>query len=331
MKKNKKANTFVTSIIVISMIALVLMVGFAIYEFRPSSQQTNGGVNVPNPSNPAVSSTSCQGSNPSYTIQGTDALTGGSVTMGIRNAINKGAGGGLLGANPTLGKDMIITPIINASGYLPEIKSDWTIACGPNTVPETLYQFQNESAPQVYNNAGTGVFSGNLTNETVFTTQANNKITLTGNTFRSTGNLLVIVEVSNVTSVQAVNLNQVGGSVSATPTTTPGCYSPLLPGNSFKASFEIPASATLNGGVANYNINTVASAGLSISGREAVTVCNEQIGIDSLNSKILTSGICDSGNKYFGVGAVLNSQGVSTSTTLLGCQSVQWSIGNTPA
>lgn len=311
MNKQGKTSPWLVlfGIVVVVVLIAAVYVMYSISQ-HPTSPGAPGSI-----VNPAT--TGCS-QNPSIGYAYTNALTGLSATVAASNFKDKTTGL-LLGSDASkFSANQVVTPLINGSGYITKIAPDYTVLCGNQLMQGSVYQFQNETV-QLYDSTNVKLIGGTLgstANDTKFTTQANNKLVLTGNTYKSSSKMFVVFEISNTANVSSVTLNPIGGSPAATSASVPNCYSNTLSGTPFRAAFEIPA--IVGGQQVQYNVNTVSASGNTVQGAAYLTVYNEQDGLDSLTGALLTSGICDSGNKFFGVGGTFAASGAGSSGTAIG-------------
>lgn len=253
----------------------------------------------PNPQVPAAV-TGTSGQNPSVGLVFVNALTKQSVTA---TAINyrDASSGRLLGASPTFVQGQSVIPLINASGYIAEEQPPYTVIPGNQQIQGELYQFANETV-QLYSNAGTSVIAGTgvttgAVNDTSFTTQANHKLLLTGNTYKSSGRLFVVLETTSTTNVSSMTLSAIGSANAVASVAVPNCYTNTLSGTPSRMAWEIPA--VIGGAQVQYNLQVVAANGNKVQGATYLTVYSEKDGVDSLTGAYLKSGICDSNNAFF--------------------------------
>lgn len=322
-----------TSIGVLLLIGLVLGLAYGIYyvgwgkttqtitptqggQCQAGYVLTNGACVLATPSTGGCSQ------NPSITLNFRNKVTGASVTALAMNYVDSNTKA-LLGSSTTGFADGLkVTPLINASGYINIVASDYVVKCGNQQLTGDVYQFTNASI-KIYNVDGTGRIGGIMGttgNESTFSTSATNKIHLEGASYKTTGKQFVVYEIANTTAIELATLSE-GGALMPT-VSIPNCYTNNLTGTPYRVAWEIPALE--NGDTKDYYLYTKASNSIPIKGQANLYIYNEQPAIDSLNSALLTSGICDSGNKFYGVGAFF-SNGVSTSTTPIG-QANNWNI-----
>jgi len=290
---DRKGNAWLTVFIVFALLAVLGGVGYVAMNIGGT---TNQAVETPNPSE-GVPTGDC-GQNPTLSYAFTNALTGQSVTASATNFKDK-VSGNLLGIAPSLAKGQVVTPLINASGYISAVQKDYTVGCGNQQIQGKLYQFANETI-KLYNDAGTGQIGGTLGstgNDTKFTTQANNKLVLTGNTYKTTGKMFVVYEIGTTTNVSDITLTLNGASSSVSKVAVPNCYTNTLSGTPFRVAWEIPA--IVGGTQVTYNLQTTAQSGNTVQGQALLTIYNEKAGVDSLTGDFLESGICDSNNAFF--------------------------------
>lgn len=262
----------------------------------------------------------------------TDAYTKGSVTSTISQSKDS-LSGNLLGGisvssgvmTPSLSGGQKVITLVNASGYIGKIQPEYTVKCGAQNIQGNLDAFQNQTI-SLYSTSGLGNIGGTLGatgNDSISAGTTNNKVRLTGNTLKSAGRLFVIYEVNSTRNIQTTALNPIGGAPAPTPVTSvPNCYSNVLSGTPYKMAWEIPASAVANGAISEYNLQTVANSldGGLVKGRAVVTIYNEQDAFDSATGNALTSGICDSQNRFYGIGGTLANGIPASSSTPIGQQ-----------
>lgn len=318
--KNKSGKTSVW--LVLGAIAIIAIAVFYIYG-TVKNETLPGGISSGTASSGGIAGCS---QNPAITPVYSDALTGLSLSSSILNAKDTKTNA-LLGPisvasgimTPSIAAGTTITPLVNASGYLNQVQSNYQVTCGAQNTQGTLYQFQNETVT-IYNNAGTGTIGGLIGttgNDTAFTTQANNKIRLVGNTYRSSGRMFVIYEISTVANVSSVTLATSAPGITVNTASVPNCYTNNLTGTPYRAAWEITTPLN-NGALADFNLQTNSANGNNVGGLASLTVFNEQDAVDSLNGNLLTSGICDSNNRFYGVGGAIGTNGAATGTTLKG-------------
>jgi hypothetical protein len=284
-----------STIIAVALIAIAILLGYAL--IGPKLQQTSFGSTTT-----TSTSAGTPGQNPSISYAFVDALTGQSVTANVVN-YKKADDGTLLGSSYAGTQGTTVIPLItNTTGYIAAVQPQYTVAGGNQVITGKLYKFANQTI-QLYNNAGTATIGGTLGttgNDTAFSTQANNRIILTGNTYKSSGRMFVVFEISTTTNVSSVTLSKSGSVV---PTVSvPNCYSNTLSGTPYRAAWELPA--IIGGAQETYNLQTLSANGNTVQGKAVFTIYNEKDAVDSLTGAYITSGICDSNN----VGTTLGSQ-----------------------
>jgi hypothetical protein len=281
-------------IVVIGGIALVAILALVVYQVFYNTGQTQVVVN-PNP-NLGLTGSGTSGQNPSISLVVTDAITG--ATIGGATAVNyqDSATLGLLGSGYSGVQGQTVIPLLtNTTGFIPRIQSAYTVIGGAQILPGTLYKFANESI-LISSSTGTGNVGamggtlGTTGNDTKFTTLKNINLQLTGNTYKSSGDLFIIFETNATVNVQAATLSQNGVAV---PTmTVSNCYSNNVGGTPFRAAWEVPA--VIGGNQANYVLQVTALNGNTVQGLAYLTVISEKDFVDTLTSKFVTSGYCDS-------------------------------------
>lgn len=263
------------------------------------------------PVNTLTGQTGTAGQNPSVGLSFTDAQTGqsiGAVAVNYKDASTQQ----LLGASPTFVQGTNVIPLIGnrTTPYIAVVQPTYNVVAGAQSIVGKLYRFQNESI-LLSSSTGTGsngVLGGTLGgsgNDTSFTTQKNIKVELTGNTFRSSGRLFVIYEVSTTQNVSSVSFTPSGSNTPVAQVTVPNCYTNNLGGTPYKVAFEIPA--VIGGSLIDYNLQTVSANGNRVQGGAYLTIYSEQDAVDSLNGNYLTSGICDSNNANTWLDRQINS------------------------
>lgn len=282
------------------MVLLIVAALVIAYVAVPSVNTTVNGIFAPKVA-PVVAPVGGAGTDnvaPSVSLIFTNALTKQSITA-IADNYKDANTGNLLGKAYTFVNGAKVIPIVNASGYIRTVQPTYNVVNGPQNIQGQLYQFGNQTI-QIYNNAKTGLVGGFLGvtgNDSVFTTQANNKIILTGNTFKSSGRLFVVYEVSNTTSVASATLTKTGDASAIPSKPVPNCYTNNLTGTPYKVGWELPA--IVGGSQVEYNLQTTSASGKAVSGQATLVIYNERDGIDSLTGEYLTSGICDSNNVFY--------------------------------
>lgn len=303
--KNKSGKSKVFVLVLLSIIAILLVYSFGSGALRNGMADVgNFFAGNSNNNNNQVSDNSC-GQNPSISVSFVNALTSQPITASVLQ-YKDSATGRLLGTSPSFTKGQKVIPIVNASGYLTEVQPEYTVICGAQSLQGDLYQFANETI-QIYNNAGTGVIGGvasGVGNDTAFTTQVNHKIIMTGNTFKSDGKKLIVLEISNTSSMSSATLTMTGSQNPLTSITVPNCHSNTLTGTPYRIAWEVPA--IIGGNQVQYNLQELSSNGKTVSGETVLTVYNEKDGYDTLNGNVLTTGICDSNNAFYNMDKVVN-------------------------
>ncbi len=322
--KDKKAQASVLLIVVL--LGVMLAIGglvFVVYKISGTKQEALSPSGLP------VSVVQVNGcpQNPALTLILKDILTGQSIAGSIANYKDK-ATGNLLSAAPAFSLDQTVIPMANATGYLTAIQKEHTVTCNNQNVYASLKQQANVTIT-IWADSGISVIGGNmgtLGNDTTFTTSHNNKIRLVGTAYRSTGRLMAIYEVGTNTNVSTATLSgPIGYSI--TPVTVPNCYTAnITDRTTFKAAWEL--APLDNGAVVDLNLQTTAANGNAVSNRSILTIYSEQDGVDSLTGDYLTSGICDSNNRYIGFNGAFGAGGAPTTASIPIGQKNMWFFGN---
>jgi hypothetical protein len=245
------------------------------------------------------------GQNPTVNFVFVDALTQQSVTASATN-VKDASTGALLGAtsisttNVAQGQQ-IIALVNGSSSYIAQVQPTYTVVAGNQQLQGKLYGFQNVTV-QLYNNAGTGLIGGansatnigSVGNDSISSSIINNKILLTGNTFKSSGRLMIIDEFDQTANISSVTLTQLGSNTPIAQVPVPNCYANTLGGTPNRVAWEIPA--VVNGVQIAYNLQTVSANGNKLQGARYINFYAEKDAVDSLTGAFLTSGICDSNN-----------------------------------
>lgn len=316
-KMGKGLNAFLVILGVVGFLMLVGIVGYLAIKSTGTQQSTIN--NIPS----SIVSTNDCSQNPSVSNSFTNSLTGQSVTTTTLNYKDSNSKL-LLGSGASLTVAQKVTPIVNASGYITAIQPEYTVKCGNQNLIGNLKQFTNATIT-LKANSGIAAIGGTLGatgNDSAFTTSANNEVKFVGASYKSTGRQFVVYEVSTTTNVSQVTLSCPAG-VTVNPVTVPNCYSNSITAvTPYRAAWEI--SPIDNGATAVCNLQTVSANGNNVGGIAYFKVYNEQDGVDSLNGNYLTNGICDSNNRFFGIGAVISTSGAPASTSALVGQTNSW-------
>jgi hypothetical protein len=260
MMKNKGKGG---GLMLVGVISLIAILGFIVYSiYGPNSQTAMGGVQT----NTGTVSVGCN-VNPTMAVAAANGLNPGTaVTVTGAYIVN----GQYMGASPTFQAGDNVNFLINASGYLNNIGTPFTVACGANNRAEKIYQYGNGTIT-VYSNAGTAVLTnaavGGANNETKSTSVLNWKVHFVGNDKKSTGKQLLIVELSTPANVTSVTLSQLSGGIIPS-VTVPNGYTKQLT-NGYVVAFEVPAM--VGAGVIDYNLQANAANGNTIQGAAYTT------------------------------------------------------------
>ena len=296
---------------VLPTILFVLVIGLFAIGYVAVKQQTYApdAKDTTNPNTGATIPTGPDcGNNPAVSYAFSDALQPGTtIAAGGNNFVDAstlsptlqklpGVTVSLLGAAPTFQVGQSVIPIVNATGYIREIQSPYQIVCGNQQLKGDLYAYGNGTI-SIYNNARTAVLTNSATctiiNESASTSSLNEEVDITGNTYKSTSTMLVVVEVGTKTNVSSVTLsgaNAYAGNVASAA--VPAGYSNTLT-NPYVAAFEVPP---ITAGVkAIYNLNIAAANGNTIQGAVYTTWYAEQGSVDSITGVPFT-GAFDSNN-----------------------------------
>lgn len=288
--KRGKMNSLVTVVLCLSAVVLVIVGASQLGLLNKSQTQLGAGTGGGSAGN--VVSLNTQ--NPSIAFSVVNAQTKQPITA---NATYwKTVDGSLLLPTASFSAGEVITPLLAATGYISEVGKAWTVVAGSQAYVGSMNQFANETI-QIYSNAGTSLLSGTLAdpgvvNDTQFASQSNNKIILTGNTYKSSGRMFVVAEFSNTQNVSSMTLSNNGAVVGSA--SIPNCYTNTLTGTPFRAAWEVPA--VVGSAQSTLNLQTSAASGNVAQGKMILSIYNEQDVVDSLNGNFLTSGICDSNN-----------------------------------
>lgn len=278
-------------------LAVLVILGLLVYAVGFKTPNTAVD-NTPATNTNQGTQTGTTGQNPSVSLAFSNALTKQSISAAIVN-YKDAVTGNFLGASPSLAKDQQVIALVNGSGYISAIQPVYTVLPGNQQLQGSLYQFANQTI-QIYNNAGTGLIGGSngaTGNDSISTTLVNNKIVLTGNTYKSSGKIFIVYEIGSTTNISGATLTLQGSNTAIGASSVPNCYTNSLTGTPFRAAWEVPA--IVGGTQAVYNLQTVSANGNQIAGQAYLTMYNEHDAFDTLTGASLTSGICDSGNTAY--------------------------------
>jgi hypothetical protein len=263
--KNKKAQKASGGAIVIVIVAVILVVMFMNKSSTPVTPTTSGTC----PIQPAIT-----------TPTATDALNLGSSIGGLTVSYRKN--GVYVGTTaPTVQKGDSISFIAGNATTVDQIFDPaYTVDCGNNPKEITLKTYANATIQVTPDTLiGTGQYlsnaaTGGAANDTKTSSggSRNNVIRFVGNDKKTTGKMLIVVELSSPTNVSIVAMS------GATSVPVPNGYTRQLT-NGYAAAFEIPSQDGVS--PASYNLQMSANTGYIIQGAVYTTVYAEQAFVDT--------------------------------------------------
>jgi hypothetical protein len=272
----KNKNGKVGSGIIIAIVAIIAVV-FAIYMFGNKQEIAQQGPATIN------SGAGCS-VNPTVVMTSTNKLQAGTALNPANNhtevnGIYKGT------AIPSsFSKNDRIRILTTLAGYLSTIQ-DFTsspLTCGANTVNAQMYAFANPTA-KLFNANGillSNAAAGLTSNESSSATSITQKLTLTEAAYKSSGQMLVVVDYSNKTEVDSSGITMSDSSVA----TVPSFYSPVnLTVASTQKAFLI-STPLINNQAHDYYITYTPQSGQTIGGVKAsvtVTIYGLQDAVDT--------------------------------------------------
>ena len=269
---NNHAKT--SPLIVVGAIALIAILGFLAYAQYSQTQlqggTDEGGVIIP--------SAGCA-QNPTIVVGAVDKIaTGSAVTVTTPAIVN----GQWYSTIPTaLNKgDKVSLLVVNATNYIDAIIPEFTVDCGINLINAKIAAAATAPTVTIMTDAGTAALTdaaaGGATNETAFSAGGakNWELTISGTDKKSTGNLIMVVELGVEGNVSSATLSNADtGAVLEKLSTVPQGLT-VSGTNNYRVAFRIPS---VDGAVKKtYNLNVQAASAKVISGAVYTTYYVEQ-------------------------------------------------------